>query len=129
MELVRKTVRITPELNKRMKIGAIQLGISEQDLMEKALIKFLGGSKMNLQDLVGTMWSDSAGHFNWLGQYPQLDESGKIIAVVSDIPSDLVIVCDEFVCEPEIAEALIEKFGLDLNYYRYTQVNEQKDPS
>lgn len=114
MELVRKTVRITPDLNKRMKIAAIQLGISEQDLMEKALNQFLGGSKMNRELAIGTMWSkETADKYQWDNSWPILDESGKIIGILyGDENTDLVIVDDEFACSEEDALTLTDWFSI-----------------
>ena len=114
MELVRKTVRIPPDLNKCMKIAAIELGISEQELMERALNQFLGGNEMNRETAIGTMFDhDTIDNYDWADTYPMLNDAGRIIAVVpADDCSRLALVGDKFVCRPEHAEQLAKQYGI-----------------
>lgn len=45
LEPVKKTLRIWPDLNRRIKFAAIDMGISENDLMERAIVEYLNASK------------------------------------------------------------------------------------
>jgi predicted DNA-binding protein len=41
VELIRKTIRIPQDLNKRMKHATIDLGMTEQELVTKAIEEYL----------------------------------------------------------------------------------------